>query len=73
MIKTHNVCTKMSLFYQNVKEILAHTTTGSFIEPFGYYMYQVWSKNLLEDIINFCKPKQTRSSKQIGLKAGHSK
>ena len=65
MIKTHNVCTKMSLFY-NVKEILAHTTTGSFIEPFGYYMYQVWSKNLLEDIINFCKPKQTRSSKQIG-------
>ena len=71
MIKTHNVCTKMSLFY-NVKEILAHTT-GTFIEPFGYYIYQVWSKNLLEDIINFCNSKQTRSSKQIGLKAGHSK
>ena len=70
MIKTHNVCTKMSLFY-NVKEILAHTTTGSFIEPFGYYMYQVWSKNLLGDIINFCKLEV--ASRLVGLKAGHSK
>lgn len=58
----------MSLFY-NVKE-LAHTT-GTFIEPFGYYMYQVWSKNLLGDIINFCKLEV--ASRLVGLKAGHSK